>query len=246
MNILNRGARKQFPGLLAMRLAALASAICCGQFAMAQAPAATIPERVTSLKTNLATSKVALRQYEWIETTIVSLNGEEKSRRQQRCYYGADGVLQKVVVDASPPPDKKPGLRGRIVANKTAELTGYMQSAVELVKTYVPPDPAKIQASKDAGKVSVDVLVPGQSVRLTFKDYEKPGDSLGIGIATASNRISGITVASYLDSPSDGVTMVATIAQLSDGTSYTSDITLNAPAKKLVVKVQNSGYRKAS
>ena len=87
-----------------------------------------------------------------IETTVVSLNGEEKSRKQQRCYYGADGVLQKVLVDASPPPATKPGLRGRIIANKTAELTDYMKSTVSLVKSYLPPDPAKIQASQNAGK----------------------------------------------------------------------------------------------
>lgn len=217
-----------------------------GQLATAQTPPLSVPERVVSLKTNLAVSQANLRRYEWIETTVVSLNGEEKSRKQQRCYYGADGVLQKVVVDASPPPAKKPGLRGRIIANKTAELTTYMQSAVSLVKSYVPPDPARIQAAKDAGRVSIDVLVPGQSARINFLDYQKPGDNLGVGIDIASNRISGLTVASYLDSPSDGVTMTADMAQLNDGTSYASDITLNAAAKNLTVTVQNSGYRKTN
>jgi hypothetical protein len=49
--------------------------------------------------------------------------------------------------NASPPPAPKPGLRGRIIANKKAELTEYMQNAVSLVKPYVPPDPAKLQAT---------------------------------------------------------------------------------------------------
>ena len=213
---------------------------------MAQTPPPSVAERVAALKTNLAISQANLRQYEWIETTTVSVNGEEKSQKQQRCYYGADGVLQKVVVEASPPPDKKPGLRGRIIANKTAELSTYMQSAVNLVKSYVPPDPAKIQAAKDAGKASIDVLVPGQSVRINLRDYQKPGDTLGVGIDIASNRVSALTVASYLDSPSDAVTMTVSMARLDDGTSYASDITLNAAAKNLTVVVQNSGYRKTS
>jgi hypothetical protein len=217
-----------------------------GQTAMAQTPPLSIPERVAALKTNLAVSQANLRQYEWIETTVVSLNGEEKSRKQQRCYYGADGVLQKVVVDASPPPEKKFGLRGRIIANKTEELTTYMQSAVSLVKSYVPPDPARIQAAKDAGKVSIDVVIPGQSARINFRDFQKPGDNLGVGIDITTNRVSGLTVASYLDSPADVVTMTASMAQLDDGTSYTTNITLNAPAKNLTVTVQNSGYRKTS
>ena len=211
--------------------------------AVAQAPSA-VQERVGDLKATLAASQVALRQYEWIETTLVSLKGEEKSRKQQRCYYGADGTLQKVVVDASPTPDKKRGLRGKIIANKTAELTDYMQSAVSLVKSYVPPNPNKMQAVKDAGKVTIEVLEPGKRARVNFRDYQKPGDNLGIEIDLGNNRIARATVSTYLDSTADVVTLNANMGQLNDGTSYASDITLNAQAKNLTVTVQNSGYRK--
>ncbi len=228
-------------GLLSSALA-LAATISRAQ----QAPQASLPERVAAIKTQFAVSQVNLRQYEWIETTVVSVNGEEKSRKQQRCYYGADGVLQKVLVDASPPPAKKPGLRGRIIANKTAELTAYMQSAVSLVKSYIPPDPAKIQAAKDAGKVTIQVLDPGKRAQVNFHDYQQPGDNLAIVLNLATNVVAGAGVSSYLDSPTDVVTMDAKIGQLNDGTSYTSDITLNASAKNLTVTVQNTGYRKTN
>jgi hypothetical protein len=210
----------------------------------AQAPQPSVQERVGALKAELAASQATLRQYEWIETTVVSLNGEEKSRKQQRCYYGADGTLQKVVVDASPPPDKKRGLRGKIIANKTAELTDYMQNAVSLVKSYVPPNPNKIQAVKDAGKVTIEVLEPGKRARVNFRDYQKPGDNLGVEIDLGNNRIARVTVSSYLDSAADAVTLNAAMSQLNDGTAYPSDITLNAPAKNLTVTAQNTGYRK--
>jgi hypothetical protein len=214
--------------------------------AAAQAPQPSLQERVAGIKATFAASQVALRQYEWIETTVVSLNGEEKSRKQQRCYYGADGVLQKVLVDASPPPPTKPGLRGRIIANKTAELTDYMKSAVGLVKSYLPPDPARIQASQDAGKVSIQVLDPGKRAQVNFHDYQKPGDNLAVVINLANNVVAGIGVSSYLDSPTDVVTLDAKMGQLNDGTIYTSDVTLNAAAKNLTVTVQNTGYRKTS
>src|SRR5580693_3229572 len=163
--------------------------IASSGMAAAQAPQPSLQERVAGLKAAFAASQGALRQYEWIETTVVSLNGEEKSNKQQRCYYGADGALQKVLIDASPPPASKPGLRGRIIANKKAELTAYMQNAVSLVKTYVPPDPAKIQAVKDAGKVSIQVLEPGKRAQINFADYQKPGDNLAIVINLATNVI---------------------------------------------------------
>jgi hypothetical protein len=224
----------------------LACTLAGADIALAQDPQLSLQDRVAALKTTFGASQAKLRQYEWIETTVVSLNGEEKSRKQQRCYYGADGVLQKVLVDASPPPPPKPGLRGRIIANKTAELTDYMKSAVSLVKSYLPPDPAKIQASQNAGKVSIQVLDPGKRAQVNFHDYQKPGDNLAVVINLANNVVAGIGVSSYLDSPTDVVTLDAKMGQLNDGTIYTSDITLNAAAKNLTVTVQNTGYRKTN
>src|SRR5277367_2876865 len=154
--------------------------------AIARSQAMGMPERVAALKQNVAHDQQSIRQYEWIETRVISLKGEEKSSLQQRCYYGADGVLQKVTVDTSPPPDKKRGIRGRIVARKTEELTDYMKQAVALVKTYVPPDPARIQALKDAGMVSLDLLGPGKGIRLNFRDYAKPGDVLSVDVDPAN------------------------------------------------------------
>jgi hypothetical protein len=225
-------------------LAVLFAASSC--IVVAQAPQPSVQERVGALKATLAASQASLRQYEWIETTVVSLKGEEKSRKQQRCYYGADGTLQKVVVDATPPSTAKRGLRGKVMANTTAELTDYMQNAVSLVKTYVPPDPAKIQAVKDAGKITIDVLEPGKRARINFRDYQKAGDNLGVEIDLANNRVLRVKVSTYLDSAQDIVALNALMSQLNDGTAYTSDITLNAQAKNLTVTVQNTGYHKTS
>jgi hypothetical protein len=234
-----------FSTRIAMMICGLAVALA-STVADAQAPEPSVQERVAALKASFAGSQANLRNYEWIETTVVSLNGDEKSRKQQRCYYGADGVLQKVVIDASPPPATKPGLRGRIIANKKAELTEYMQRAASLVKSYAPPDPARIQAVKDAGKVTIQMSDPGRRAQINFRDYYKPGDTLAVVINLVSNVISGIGVSTYLDGPTDIVTMDAKMGQLNDGTIYTSAITLNAASKNLTVTVQNSGYRRTS
>jgi hypothetical protein len=210
--------------------------------AVAQQP--SVPERVAALKATVAASQIILKQYEWIETTVVSLKGDEKSRKQERCYYGADGKVQKTAVSASPAPAKKRGLRGKIIENKKEELSDYMKQAVALVKTYVPPNPAKIQAAKDAGKVTIEVLEPGKRGRLNFRDYEKPGDNLGVEVDLVNSRLLSVKVATYLDDAKDAVTLDVRMGQLNDGTSYASDITLDAKAKNLKVTVQNSGYRK--
>jgi hypothetical protein len=218
--------------------------IASSTLVISQAQQPSIPERVAALKAALGASQTNLRQYEWIETTVVTLKGDEKSRKQQRCYYGADGALQKVEISASPPPEQKPGLRGRVIASKRAELSDYMQSAVSLVKLYLPPDPARIQAVKDAGKVSIEVLQPGQRIRLNFPNYLKPGDNLGVEFDLVNNRPVAITVSTYLADPTDAVLLNAQVGSLNDGSIYASDTTLSASAKQLQVAVQNSGYRK--
>jgi hypothetical protein len=203
-------------------------------------------DRVAALKQSLAESQQLLRQYEWIETTAISLNGEEKSRKQNRCYYGADGVLQKVPVSAPAAEKGKRGLRGKIAANKKEEMAEYMGKAAALVKSYIPPVPAKLQASQQAGKVSLDLLEPGKRVRVNFADYAKPGDKLGLELDVADNRLLGLTVASYLADAKDAVQLDGKFALLDNGATYPKQITLNAPAKNITVTVENSGYRKSS
>ncbi len=115
----------------------------------------TAAERTAMLKATMASSQALLKPYEWIETTVVSLKGEEKSRLLNRCYHGADGKVQKVPLTAPPPAKKKPGLRGKIAESKKEEMVDYMKEAVALVKLYMPPEPVLIQKAKDAGKVSI-------------------------------------------------------------------------------------------
>jgi hypothetical protein len=213
---------------------------------MVKSQSPEVQQRVAALKQSVAQDQQNIRQYQWIETTVISLKGEEKSRKQQQCYFGADGVLQKVDVSASPAPDQKRGLRGRIIANKKAELTDYMQQAVALVKIYVPPDPARIQAVKDAGKVTLDLPGGGHGVRVNLHDYAKPGDVLSVEVDPASNRLVGITVATYLDDAKDTVTLDVRFSSLQDGTGYPATEVLIAKAKNLSVNITNSGYRKAS
>ncbi len=205
----------------------------------------TVAERAAQLKATLAASQAVLRQYEWIQTTVVNVKGEEKSRKQERCYYGVDGAVQKVILSQSAPPPKPRGFfRKKIVQSKQKDMTEYMNNAVSLVNSYVPPNPARIQAAKDAGKISIEVLQPGVRARLNFRDYEKPGDNLGVEVDLVNNRPLGLKVATYLEDAKDAVTLDVQMSQLNDGTTYPSDVALNATAKKVRVTVTNSGYRK--
>lgn len=234
-----------------VRSAWLLSLVMATSIAAAQAPQGAPPtpqQRVAMLKQWMQASQAQLRSYEWVETTVIAKGGEEKSRKQNTCYYGVDGKLQKVPA-AEPAADSGGGgrLKQRIVAKKKEEMADYMKSAAELVHQYVPPDPQRIQQSTDAGKMSMSPQDGGRRMQLVFKDYLKAGDSLSVDIEVATNRLLGMSVASYLDeSTADAIQMNVAMGVLPDGTIYTAKSTLSAPAKDLTVVIENTGYRKAA
>jgi hypothetical protein len=203
------------------------------------------------LKQWLQASQNQIRAYEWIETTVVSKDGEQKSSTQKRCYYGVDGKLQKVVLQQTA--DQKGGPPGilplgrlakKAAESKKEELTDYMKSAADLVHSYIPPVPGLIQQSINSGKLGMQMLEPGRRVRLNFADYLKPGDSLGVDIETPTNRLLAVAVSSYLDSPQDAIALNVTMSVLPDGTIYAARSSLDAKAKGLNVTVENTGYRR--
>ena len=229
------------------RLSALATFAALGALALAKVTSAAAQEptpqdRVAALKASLAASQTLLKQYEWIETRILSLKGEEKNRMENRCYYGADGNLQKVPIGVPPEQKRVGGLKGKIIEKKKAELTEYMKNAMELVKSYVPPDPARIEAAKNAGKIAITPA--GTTLRIDIHDYEKPGDTLSFELDTEKNSLLGLKVATWLENAKDTVTMTTSFGTLDDGATYPAEIILLAPSQSLEVKTTNSGYKK--
>ena len=107
---------------------AVALACLSGTQAGAQAD---LQQKLAAAKTAAAANQQALRLYSWLEKTELSLKGEVKSTSIDMCRYGPDGKVQKTPVVQPPPPEKKRGLKGRIIENKKEEMKEDLQAAVE-------------------------------------------------------------------------------------------------------------------
>jgi len=234
--------------LLATIAGGSAIALAASQDA-AQAPPSP-DQLVAKLKQNLADGAKKLRQYEWVETTVISLKGEEKARKQNRAYYGADGKLTKVPIGAPPAKAESQGggggrsgrLKERVVENKKDEMQEYMQKAVALVHKYVPPSPELIQKAKDGKKLTVQPPQNGR-VRVEFKDFVLPGDLMNIDVDAKALLLAGVNIATYLEKKDDAVTLDVIFGKLTDGTGYNAKTTLAAKAKNITVVIENSGHR---
>jgi hypothetical protein len=207
------------------------------------AGAQDLQQKLAAAKESAAQNQQALRQYGWIEKVELSLKGEVKSTAVNSCRYGPDGKVQKTAVVEPPPPQKKRGLKGKVIEKKTGEMKEEMQAAVALVHQYVPPDPGMMQVVMNAGTASLAQAGPGVVV-LKFPGYVKPGDALSLTFDTAVKSLSQLDVATHLDTPQDAVTFRVGFQALPGGPRYPGSVVLGIPGRQIEVRVTNSNYQR--
>jgi len=161
------------------------------------------------------------------------------------CRYGADGKVQKTPVVEPPPPEKKRGLRGKVVAKKTGEMKEEMESAVALVQQYVPPAPDMLQVVMNAGTASLSQAGPGFAA-LKFPGYAKKGDALTLSFESAVKTLHQIDVNTWLDEPENPVNLKVTMQALPDGLSYPGNIVFALPKRQIEVRITKSNYQKVA
>src|SRR5256885_568803 len=62
-----------------------------------------LQQRFAAVKQSVAANQQQLRQYQWMETTQLTLKGDPKPPKQALCQYGPDGTVQKTPI--GPPPE---------------------------------------------------------------------------------------------------------------------------------------------
>ena len=211
--------------------------------AVAPVAAQDLQQKLAAVKQSIAANQQALRSYTWLEKTELSLKGEVKATKVDSCRYGPDGKVQKTPVVQPPPAEKKRGIRGKIVANKTEEMKDELQATVALIQQYIPPDPGQIQVVMNAGTASVSQAGP-QNLAFTFPGYVKAGDALTITFDRAITGLRQIDVKTWLDKPEEPATLRVVMQSMPNGISFPGSIVLSIPASKIEVRITKSNYQK--
>ena len=198
--------------------------------------------RFAAVKQAIAENRQRLQQYQWIETTQVTLKGDPKPPTQDSCQYGPNGEVQKTPI--GPPPEQPSGgrFKERLIERKEEELKEYLGEVKNLLSVYVPPDPSKMEQARQAGNLSLNP-VPG-ALNLVFINYAQPGDRMTLTFDTAANKVTSLSIDTYMGKTKDTVTLQVQMASLPDGTNYAQQTILNATEKKLQVTTTNSNYQK--
>jgi len=203
-----------------------------------------LQQKLAAVKQSVAENQQKLRQYQWTETTQLTLKGDAKPPRQSLCQYGPDGQVQKTPIGAPAPEPSGGRIKQRIVKKKKEEMQDYTGQVKTLLAKYVPPDPQKMEQAFKAGNAALNPNPGAQTAALVFKNYAQPGDQMTLSFSTATKKISTLNVNTYMDDPKDVVTLAVQISSLPDGTNYAQQTVLDAAAKKLQVTTTNSNYQR--
>jgi hypothetical protein len=243
--------RRQFPSysvsVAASLTAAALSLLLIGPPRLtAQNP--EVQQRLAEVKQAAAQNKQALAHYTWQEQQTISIKGEVKKQEAFQVQMGPDGKPQKTPLGPQQPPPtdegRKHGLKHHVVEKKTEEFKDYAQQIAALAHSYATPDPQKLQEAYQSGNLTIGSGGAPGEIKLLIKNYLKPNDSVTMVFNQAQKGIQSLQIASYLDSPSDAVTISAQFSKLPDGTNHVSSMTINGVSKQLTVNVQNSNYQK--
>ena len=207
------------------------------------AGAQDLQQKLAAVKQSIGANQQALRGYTWLEKTELSLKGEVKATKVDSCRYGPDGKVQKTPVVQPPPAEKKRGLRGKVIANKTEEMKEELQATAALIQQYVPPDSGQIQVVMNAGTASASQAGP-QNLAFTFPGYVKAGDALTVTFDKAITGLRQIDVKTYLENPGEPATLRVAMQSMPNGISFPGSIVLSIPASELEVRITKSNYQK--
>ena len=203
-----------------------------------------LQQKIAAVKQSVAENQQKLHQYQWTETTQLTLKGEAKPPKTSMCQYGPDGKVQKTPTGAPPPPPSGGRMKQKIIEKKKEEMQDYMGQVKSLLDKYVPPDLQKMEQAFKAGNASLNPNPAAQAVELVFRNYAQSGDQMTLSFDTATKKVNALKVNTYLDDPKDVVTLGVQMAGLPDGTNYVQQTVLDATAKQLQVTTTNSNYQK--
>ena len=225
-------------------LLAFMAILCCSAPAVAQD--SDLQKRVAEMKQTAATNKQELMQYTWQEQVNTILKGEQKKQEHFRVQLGPDGKPQKTSLD--PPANTEPHggpLKRHIVEKKKEEFKEYSDQIKELIQQYVPPEKDLLEQAVQQGNIMIGPA-PGAEgqYRMVISNYIKKGDNMTLVIDKAEKSLASISVASYLDDPSDAVTVFVQFSKIPGGPNSVVAETINGVKKQLTIQIQNTNYQK--
>lgn len=180
-----------------------------------------------------------MQQYSWNCRIEVLDSGTVKDTRIDQCVYGADGTVQRTLLNDSPSPLPHGFLRKRIAEKERQDIGEYLKKVMALLDKYTLPS---------AGAVinfisSSPLPPPGPNGDLMFSGSSVvvPGDSMNLWVYAPTRASKKVTITTT-DTDGNVISFTATFKTLANGLNYLQYATVDIPTKNLSIQVHNYDY----
>lgn len=206
-----------------------------------------LQQKVAEMKQAAAQNKQALAQYTWMEQVTISLKGEQKKQEHFQVRVGTDGKPQKTSLDAPESADsggREGRLKKHVVEKKKEEYKEYADQMKALIQQYLPPEKELLEQAYQKGSIALGPAGAPNEYQLVISNYLKQGDKMTLVVDQEQKDLVSLTIATYMDSPSDAVNVSAQFARIPGGPSHVSSQSINGVSKQLSISTQNSNYQR--
>jgi hypothetical protein len=95
------------------------------------------------------------------------------------------------------------------------------------------------------GKIMIGLTPKAEEqYRMMISNYIKKGDNMTLVIDKAQKNLASISIASYMDDPSDAVNVSVEFSKIPGGPNPVASETINVIKKELTIQIQNTNYQK--
>jgi hypothetical protein len=213
--------------------------------------AESLQQKVQQMQMVMARNEQQLHNYQWVESTTLTVKARSIPTKQSLCRYASDRTVVKTALGTSVQQESGPrgGPFKHIAEAKKEKIQDEVEHIQSLVQTYLPFNPEKIEKVLRAGKVFFE-HDGTNSDAVILADYAKPGDQLRISLNQTTKQVDRISIKTYLNAPEDGVDVDVAVdvhcAILPDATVYPALMSIEAPSKKLSITTANSKFSKVA
>jgi hypothetical protein len=184
------------------------------------------------------TNQAKLFHYTWQEIQFISVNGEAVDYRQYSVRIAANGQRKRKLVTEN---TGQKAIFEPKIKEQVSQYGPYAQQLYELANQYTSLNSERLVQANSRGEIVF--LREEDLIKLTIKNYLKPGDSLTMTIDQPTHRLLSVRAKSYVTNPQDAVTIQAEFAELPDGTNHVATAEIDNLSKHLTVRLTNWSYQ---
>ena len=221
-----------------IRNVTLALMLCATTTAFAQ-DGKVLKQRFEQMGAATKKNQLLLSGYQWRESVLVTVGGDQAPPRQSLCRYAVDGTILKTPV--GPAGDDSAIHDGPLPRHMTAKKDEEVADVRQVAGEYVPPLLDELRDAAAKGKVALEGGSQGGPA-LVFHNYKKPGDEMKLTLDPVSMQAIRIDISTYLENGGSPVTVQVQFARLADDTLYPAQTTIQAPEKRILIATANTNY----